>query len=127
MIKRSEFMYWNLIERAMNKPNPVLAQMSSNFPAICKQLLLDMVSLAVWHLQVRARQDTSASAGGCSFVNCLHIGEPCFAIGMTGNMIACGAERVTRRESQGTSKGRLLDFLHNSRAHSFLLPLLIFL
>lgn len=40
-----------------------------------------MVSLAVWHLQVRARQEVGASTGGYSFANCLHIGEPCFAIG----------------------------------------------
>jgi putative ribosome biogenesis GTPase RsgA len=31
--------------------------------------------------EVRARQEASASTGGCSFANCLHIGEPCFAIG----------------------------------------------
>jgi hypothetical protein len=46
----------------------------------CKQLLSEMVSLAVWHWQVRAKQEASAS-GGCSFANCLHVGEPYCAVG----------------------------------------------
>jgi ribosome biogenesis GTPase len=39
-----------------------------------------MVSLAVWHWQVRAKKEASAT-GGCSFANCLHVGEPYCAVG----------------------------------------------
>jgi hypothetical protein len=78
--------------------------------------------------EVRARQEASASTGRCSFANCLHIGEPCFAIGSDWEHDCLWSRESHKKgESQGTSKGRLLDFLHNSRAHSFLLPLLVFL